>query len=176
MRVYQYDPDVDNYDGLKATSKGDKVLAQIKGSPLVATWTPVSMQVDVESGVMGEFPSAAGHFFPVFSEHAWSVLQPHLGNHVEALPLLCKAGKFLAINVVTVEDCLDEDESEFDRLANGKIYAIDSYVFKKGIKIDSPIFRIPQDPNEIHVTDVFRDLVTRNKLKGLLWHAVGKIG
>jgi hypothetical protein len=170
MKYYEYDPDMDRFDSLEASKSGDKILATIKGERLGDSWKPIRVKVQEEHGVMGDFPYLSPHYkVPVFSERAWQALQELVGPYVEALPLKSEVGDFFAINVLHVEDCLDEERSEFSTLENGKIYAVDEHVFKKGYTPKSPIFWLPQVRDKVLVTDVLRKQIEKHKLKGLLW-------
>src|SRR4051812_42527176 len=116
MRYYQYSPDMNRFDGVKATGRNDKALAAIKGQPLADTWAAVPVQHDpVSKGKWGDFPYLSGHAtVPVLTPQAWEALQPLIGPCVEALPLRCKGkGELFALNVLCVEDCLDETKSVF---------------------------------------------------------------
>src|SRR5690349_15491728 len=119
MIYYQFSPDVNQFDRLKASSRFDKALSAIKRQPLGSAWQSVPVQVEVDTGVMGDFPGLASHSkIPVFSEQAWKSLESVIGPFVEGLPLRCKAGIFFAINVLAIEDCLDEKKTVFARLAS----------------------------------------------------------
>ena len=173
MKYYKFEPDVNGFDGLKASAQVDKVLKTIKGVPLAETWKSLPVQLDDVTGVMGDFPGLAGFSnIPVFSQRAWEALEALVGPHVEALPLRYKSSPFFAINVLAIEDCLDEEKTEFGRLSNNKIYCVEKYVFKRDFTPQSPIFWVKQVQDEVLVSDAFRKEVKKNGLTGLEWFAL----
>jgi hypothetical protein len=175
MEIYTYTPDVNRYDGLCASGRADAIMTQeFQGVSLATSWKPLKMKVDVSTGKMGDFPGyPAGP--PIFSEHAWQVLQPLLGASVEALPLEFKGGSFFAINVLEVVDCLDQGRSDIGRFPDGSVISIHDYVFKAGCLKKQLMFRLPEDLGHVLVTEPFRDCVMKHKLKGLLWDKIAEV-
>ncbi len=175
MRYYKLTADVNRFDCLKVDAKGDKQLTALRGERVAANWKPLTVQTDVQTGKMGDFPGLSCHGkIPVFSRRAWEALAELLGGHVEALPLRGKAGDFFAINVLAIEDCLVEERTQFGRFeSNNKIYRVEKYAFKRGYAPVSPIFWVPQVRDAVLVTDVLREQVERHGFTGLEWISLG---
>ena len=176
MVIYKYFPDLDRFAAVKVSSKAVNVLRTIRGEPLAATWTPLPVQLEPQSGELGDFPGLSGFTFdiPVLSERAWKALEPLLGPHVEALPLKYKLAPLFALNVLKAEDCLDMEKTKFARFDSGTIYAVEKYVFRANYPAACPLFWALPACNELLATKALKTAVEKAKLRGLLWHAAGK--
>jgi hypothetical protein len=167
MNIYLYAPRSNDYDNLVLASRRDhEGLMKLLGQPMCQKWRAVKVRLRKEDH-RADFPSFLPHI-PAFSQHALDVLQPHLGNAIEALPLACGRERFYAINVVDVTDCLDERRSKIDRDPSGKVMFIDKHIFDEKCVGERLMFRIRQAPLwGVYFTDRFKRLLEMAKLEGL---------
>jgi hypothetical protein len=173
MSVYKLVPDGDSYDSLLYDEQDDTVSIdrQFNGQPLARSWIPVRVKI-YSVGQRGDFPELGSHI-PVFSERAWRILEPLIGASVEALPLACDEGTFLAINVTDVADCLDHERSSISRFSDGRVMWVDSHVFKEGCVGDRNIFKIPESRlAAVFVSEKFKKAVEDTGLEGLIFRQV----
>jgi hypothetical protein len=78
---------------------------------------------------------------------------------------------YVALNVFDA-DCLDVVGSDVKQLPDGVILRIDRYAFAPGCLGDRCIFKLPQTPGEVLVTDAFRSLVEAEGLNGLVFQSL----
>jgi hypothetical protein len=169
MAVYVIKPDSDTFDSIMPVRSDDwDIFAEFDGRRLADSWKPVACRI-YRVGRSGDFPSLLNHV-PVFSERAWQALEPLLRGYVEALPLETEEGRFLAINVLELLDCLDETRSEVERLPDGHIIFIDRYVFREDCLGDTPMFKLPQlSLTQVLVSERFKSAVEEHGLEGLIF-------
>ena len=166
--IYLYTPDSDEYDTLaQASTQSDRALSTLEGAkPVASKWRPIKVVVD-KHGRRGDFPSFLPHV-PAFSRRALDVLQPLLGDAIEALPLDCGGLEFHAIHVLDVVDCLDEHLSILKRFPSGGVMSIRKHVFDEKCLGERLMFRIRQAPLwGVYYTDRFNQLLEDAKLEGL---------
>jgi hypothetical protein len=173
MDFYIYRPESDVYDNLVLENEDDwDRFDQFKGKKLAHSWVPVPIGI-LKMEKAGDFPSLASHV-PVFSERGLHILQPLLANRIECLPLKSRVGKFFAINVLDLVDCLDYSRSEIKRFPSGGIMYIKNYAFKKNVLKGKHMFKVEEAPlKEVLVSSVFKEAVEKNKLQGLIFKKVG---
>ena len=86
----------------------------------------------------------------------------------EVLPLRSKCGEFYFYNVTTVADVLDVKNSALSWLKPGIIAGAISYHSFIPTGLDGlTIFRIPQKPSRIYVTQAFVDRALQSRLTGM---------
>jgi hypothetical protein len=172
MSVYKLVPDSDVYDSLLYDSPDSlEVNLRFDGRTLAQVWTPLRVVV-YSVGRPGDFPSWSSHI-PVFSERAWRILEPLIETSVEALPLACAGGPFVAINVTDVADCLDPGRAEIKRFSTGEVMDVKSYAFKEGCLGARNIFKIPEALlNDVFVSENFKRAVEDAGLEGLIFRQV----
>lgn len=118
MDVHLLRPDSSRYEVLVLECEDDagRMLEASAGRPVHGAWMPVPVRVfreddDHKSRPRSDFPSLSG-FVPVFSCRAASALAEFLMPNGEVLPLTCSEGEYLAYNVTSIVDALDEAHSE----------------------------------------------------------------
>ena len=166
--VYLYAPDSDGYDTLaQASAQSDRALATLESAePVASKWRPIKVVADKHGG-SGDFPSFLPHV-PAFSRRALDVLQPLLGDAIEALPLDFGRLEFFAIHVLEVVDCLDENLSVIKRFPSGGVMSIRKHVFDEKCVGERLMFRIREAPLwGVYYTDRFKQLLETAKLEGL---------
>ncbi|MBV9848803.1 MAG: hypothetical protein JO250_03860 [Armatimonadetes bacterium] len=175
MRYYHYWPDVEHFGYLRFVEKftheeGFPISGQFhQGVSLLNTWQPVSLKADTRHGKLGDFPKAqVGP--PVVSQRAWSVLRPLLGEDVEALPVVVPQGEYLALNILSIIDCLDYECSEVTWFPHGSLHDITKYCLKPGLAERHSMFKIPEEMTYAIVTEEFRQAINEAGLEGLSFH------
>lgn len=107
---------------------------------------------------------------PLVSERAKESLDKIVGNHLEFIPIgTFEKSKYYLLNVLSIINCLDEKESDITYSNDNpdRVLVISNYIFKENVKINTPIFKIPQRLNRIFVTKEFVDCLIDNKLTGV---------
>lgn len=167
MPIYRYTPASNDFNTLERVSiRGDLYSKFVTNKKISSKWRPIKVRVD-KHGHRGEFPSFEPAI-PVFTQKALNVLQPFLGDTIEALPLNCGRFKFYAIHVLNVVDCFDEKRSDFNRFPSGGIMYINKHVFKEKCLDQQLMFRISQAPIwGVYYTERFKQLLDEANLKGL---------
>jgi hypothetical protein len=194
MKFYMYQVDVNKYNqALDASGPAIRSLDRFTGNPIGKSWKPLRLPLD-DHGRIGDFcPILGTSGVPVFTEKAWTALQPLIGPRVEALLLLCNQryvhlpgdkhklepagpfGPFFAINVLDVLDCLDHKKSDVRYDSKGRLDEIRDHVFRASRQIKSHIFKLVEQPGasgEVFVSEEFKRLVEQHKLKGLEFYPV----
>ena len=121
-----------------------------------------------------ELSDAPGFILPVFSRRALDYLKPLIAPHVEVLPLSFDEGEFFAINVITVLDAVDYQNSVYKTFRDGKrIMSFKKYAFHESIVAGVPIFKISDERvRYAFVSDEFKQIVEQNKLTGFVFRLV----
>lgn len=87
-----------------------------------------------------------------------------------------EAYQLFAINVLVNRDYLDEENSEIEYRADGRVKQIKNYVFKNNCKVDVPIFKLAKyDMDTIFISEQFISLAEKEKLTGLNPQKIGKV-
>ena len=172
MNIYEYLPDSNKYECFEFASKYDRSLDKFGlGVRLGGNWTPIPAKIDDSVGSPGDFPSVLWDI-PVFSLRAWTILEPLIGDSVEALPLKCRDRSLFALNVLAVVDCLDQKKCEFKYYSSGKIMRVAKFAFRSDPAVKHHMFSIPEASGVVFVSDQFRETVDKEKLKGLTFKSV----
>jgi len=148
-----------------------------KGKPLGASWRPLRMEIspeDENSGKLplGDFPLLGLSTVPVFSRHAVDALGELLKGNAELLKLDYRKGDYFILNVTRFVDAFDEKKSKYKCFSNGGISGIDRIYFHEEKLGRHPIFRIPQFPVQIYVTERFVRRAQEAELVGIEFEQV----
>lgn len=174
MKIWQLCFDVNNYANLQAVPPltADEIQS-FNGSKKLSDWSPrrvEPIETDLELG------DAPGFTIPVFSQKACDVLMLLMEQDVELLPLQSSKGILFGVNVTTVLDVIDYDNSNFRRFSDGKrIMAFQKYSFRMCEALNScNIFKIIDEPTRrAFVSDQVKAAIEENALKGfslrLVW-------
>ena len=154
----------------------------LDGIPRADEWSPVPFErwrtkYRPHRGKPVDFPSLMGLGL-AFSERALQVLDPLMGQSVEALPIECVncgQDKFFVINVLDFVDCLDEPRCIFERASTGYILWIERYAFRPGSLEGHHIFKVPQlVVGTVLVSPEFKRRVEESGLFGAVFREVGR--
>ena len=123
---------------------------------------------------IGDFPYLWGVYFGVFTERSLEVLRDMISPHVELLPLSSRQGEFTAFKVLTIVDALDRERSDIEwapqlkrQLGNPRVVRrVKKFVFREERLVDQVLFRLPELPWDLFVTDVFMRAVEQHQLAG----------
>jgi hypothetical protein len=174
MSSYKIIQDVQHYDSVvlprAASYKKLEVLAGVE--PVAAKWVPLTVRFH-KMEKAGDFPYLSTDV-PVFTKRALQALQPLIGQSIEALPLECESEELYAIHALELMDCLDHSRSVVTRFPSGGIMDVEEFVFKKNCDQGKHIFRLTDAPTKyVFVSDQFKSVVEKNKLRGLIFEKVG---
>jgi hypothetical protein len=105
---------------------------------------------------------------PVFSAYAAGRLGEFLRPNGELLPVVTDCGEFLVYNLTTIADVLDVARSEIDWLKEPiTAGVVRHYEFKADSLDRLRIFRLPQKPSQVYVTEEFVNAAVRWRLTGM---------
>lgn len=116
------------------------------GTSRKATWRPIAMHlVRRDRGRIlrkSDSPYLLSNSL-IFRRSAMESLADLLEPHGEFLPLCCPDEELSLFNVTRVIDALDEEASTVSRLASGRIWMVDRYVFRATEIAGVDAFKIP---------------------------------
>lgn len=132
-------------------------------------WTPRKVVPNInpkKNPKFGDYSSCMGTL--VFSQRAIEKLYDLIKDDVEILPLECDYGEFSIINVTTILDAIDHENSEYEYIeGTRKIMYFKKYVFFEDVVKGHDIFTITDKKGTyFFVSDGFVQTVERSKLKG----------
>lgn len=143
------------------------IHSKFDGSPKQNIWTPIKLET-LYKRTYKDFP----HYIigqPVVSKLVKELIEPFTCNEVEFLPLLHDEFEFYMVNVGNILDCVDWQHSDIRTFGDGSFAGFNKLIFNfKKIPEGTYMFKIEQGVNRnVYVTEAFKDLIERNKLKGL---------
>jgi hypothetical protein len=109
-----------------------------------------------------------GLVYMSISEKAKDILDDHIKNQVELLPLETEIGKYYELNIRQIE-CLDEKKSILKRFPSGKgIMYVEKYAFiMETITGKNMFFSEELGFTKLFVSNTFKQIVEDNKLSGI---------
>lgn len=175
MKIWKLDSDVNNYENLVECGYPNLDLLQsFDGRSKINNW--ISPKLEPLHGCNRPFSNTPGYLphIPVFDEKAINVLKCFLDKNAEILPLECNVGKFYAINVIRVLDCVDYEKSIFKTFRDGKrIMRFSKYCFNINEVLKEDLFKIKDEKlKRPFVSDNFKDVVTKSGLTGFEFELV----
>lgn len=93
------------------------------------------------------------------TQRVYDELQPILKDEVEFLPMKSDDGTYYVMNIINIIDCLDKESSKCNMTPNGLIVNYEELVFDTKKLEGQHIFRIPELPFLIFVTDALREAI-----------------
>lgn len=177
VNVYRLQAEREGFRWLMLAQEPDLgLVAVMQNVPAAEFWTTpavATLELDFDGRTL-PLPD-----FPVFStsavlsRRAVDALLDLLVENGEILPLECTEGDFFVFNVTRELDALDEAASEIRRFSGknrGRVKSIVRHVFRPE-RVTSAIFRIPQKPQRVYVTQGFVDRVEQAGLTGFdFWY------
>jgi hypothetical protein len=132
---------------------------------LAPLWKPRKVKGRMHPEI--DYPTASGT--PAFSQRAVDTLRDLLEPNGEILPLVTpsKLGNYYAYNTTTVADVLDLKRSKITFVSDSFVALfIDHHEFIASRLKGLAIFRVPEDPCAIYVTQHFVSRVVEHNLQG----------
>lgn len=175
MKIWQLNFELDKYDNLIPTREFTvEEIQAFDGRSHLKSWKPIKVKrMEPEKGF--ELSDAPGFIFPVFSRRALNCLEPLINKNVEILPLDFDEKEYLGINIITVLDAVDYENSIYKTYRDGKrIMAFKKYAFLPNVIENVSIFKISDEKTRYaFVSDEFKQTVEINNLTGyrfkLVW-------
>ncbi|MWC29701.1 imm11 family protein [Paenibacillus sp. MMS18-CY102] len=156
------------------TEKDNIFDENFRGKPLASSYEPIKLKVQ-RIGQEEDFPNLASGAL-IFSKQAQTVIGPLIAPYAEVLEIdhsEISDIEIALINVTNVVAALDYGRTTFKYDAcSGEISGFNSVHFQLDKVMHNPIFRIPEKPVKLYVTDEFRDLVIQHELKGFVFEEV----
>lgn len=154
---------------LVSFAKQDFLHHHFNGKPELSVWKKPRIRISGSSKplkdvLMGSFQA------PIVSENFVRVMQPICHSTVEFLPLMVLRNvPYYVLNVIEVIDCLDMERSDivYSPSFPDKIMRVDRFVFRSQARRGVPMFKIPQDMDEIFVRQLFIEAARENHLSGI---------
>ncbi|SEM83736.1 imm11 family protein [Lihuaxuella thermophila] len=147
------------------------------GQPLEHDWKPIEMFVpDAKKELpKSDFPNFLTDV-PIFNQNAKNAFYELLRPNGEFLPVIIEGEKHYAFNTINRIDALDEEASDVKRFkSSGRIMKVIKYKFIPEKVQGQVIFKIPQDPGSVYVSNTFLAKYQEHELTGLMfrevWHA-----
>ncbi len=143
-----------------------------KGKPLGPSWRPLRVEIHPqdeksEKLPLGDFPLLGWSTVPVLSRHAVDALGELLKGNAELLKLDYPKREYFILNVTRFVDAFDEKKSKYKCFSNGGISGISRIHFHERKLGQHSIFRIPQFPVQIYVTEPFVRRAQEAELVGI---------
>ena len=135
---------------------------------LAATWVPQKLIGDVWPE--NDFPGAGApaYLTPIFSPRAVDGLREFLEFNGELLPVTTPLGTYYAYNLTTLVDAIDPERSDIKYWpGSDRIHEVSAFVLEEKALKGQTIFRFPQIPVEIFITEPFVRRVEKLKLNGM---------
>lgn len=138
------------------------IHSKFDGSPKQSIWTPIKLETLFKRSYR-DFPYyLSGQ--PVVSKRVKEIIEPYTSDEVEYLSLIHDEYKFYMVNVTNVLDCVDWQRSELRTVGSFNKLVFDLLKIPE----NTYMFKIKQGATvDVYVTEAFKDLIERNKLKGL---------
>ncbi|WP_438348217.1 imm11 family protein [Paenibacillus sp. FA6] len=147
--------------------EGHPISSRFDGESKIKHWTPFKLKT-IYKKTYRDFPILISGK-PVISERVKQVIAPFIENEVEFLPLLHDELELSMVNVINVLECVDWKRSDIRNYEDGSFAGFNKLVFDfNKIPDNTYIFKYKERAGtEVYVTELFKELIERNKLKGL---------
>ncbi len=177
MKIWQLNFELDEYDNLIPVKEFTvEEIQSFDGRSHLKEWKPIRVKrMEPEKGL--DLSDAPGFTFPVFSKKALECLAPLISKNVEILPIEFDEKEYVGINVITVLEAIDYENSVYKTYRDGKrIMAFKSYAFLQNVVENVSIFKITDEKTRYaFVSDEFKQVVEKNDLLGfkfkLVWES-----
>lgn len=174
MKIWQLNFELDEYDNLIPMREFSvEEIQSFDGRSHLKQWKAFPVKrMEPEKGLA--LSDAPGFTIPVFSRRALECLEPLISENVEILPLNFEEKEYLGINIITILDAIDYENSIYKTYRDGKrIMAFNKYVFLPNIVENVPIFKISDEKTRYaFVSDEFKQTVEKNNLSGFKFKLV----
>jgi hypothetical protein len=110
----------------------------------------------------------------MFNLKAWSVMQPLIGEHVEALPINLPKRAYFIIHSLVEEDCIDWSRTKHSVRSDGLMVCSGDPTLREDFVPRAHIFRIRGDVLHCFVTPQFVEMAESHGLRGARFDELGK--
>jgi len=131
---------------------------------VIRHWRAPVMKLDTTDRTYSDFPWLGEHA-PILKKPAVDALAPVLVEYGQLLPL--KGEEVWLLNVTTILDALDQEESRIAYFDNGDILDIERPVFREEKIGTAEFFKLPIRASAVYVTGGFVERVRRAELRGV---------
>ena len=151
---------------------------ELDGTERARTWRPVKVRLLREDEGAGPFEASDTPWMTdsvlILRARALVALGPLLRQAGELLPLECDEVDLWALNVLSVIDALDEDNSKLVRFSSGRIMQVDDWHFDRAsLEGASAVFKVAQLPRgPLLFTQSLVDAVEEAGLRGVGYQRV----
>ena len=147
----------------------NSILIQFNNGNLIAPfWSSLYLR-RMEPKKHPDFFEIADSGIIAISQRAVTFLETELKGAVELLPIETDAGRFYAMNILKVVDCLNRNESKYESTKGGTIVSYSLLEFDKNKIGENQIFKIPEMPYCVFITNDFWKSCRDKNLRGLLF-------
>ena len=166
MKIWQLSNDEKGISLFTTYDKDTGCFVGFNGDSKLKNWEPVHLSTD-KKGTKRDFTIILSGVL-VFLGRTKAILDPIIRDYVEYLPAIHDEYEVSVVNVTNILDCVDKDRSIEHRITGNRLLEYTQIYFHKELMNESSlIFRIPEVPRRIYVNDTFRNLVVKEKLKGI---------
>ncbi|WP_223067331.1 imm11 family protein [Paenibacillus caui] len=143
------------------------ICGDFNGESKKHIWTPVKVETLYKKTYM-DFPKLI-YGKPIVSYQVKSILETYVSNEVEFLPLAHQELDLYLMNVINVLDCVDWERSDVQLTSKKHFAGFNNLVFDfSKIPLNTYVFKFKELAEvRTFVTESFKNLIERNKLKGL---------
>ena len=175
--IVENDLSYDFFRLTKVNTNPDAMPVFFKGQRMTDSW--VAPSVDYKghetATIVPDFPFFS-HGALVCRESFWPLIKPVVENDVETLSVHSLSGiDFIAMNILTVIECLDMKKSEYDiSRPSGAVNYIRKYVVDTSAIPDTVcLFKMPQlTATKQFCTSVFKNWIESNNCTGLQFRQI----
>ncbi len=167
MKIYKLRFDSTNYKNMYPSEEKDADFYQMfNGTSYKKTWEKFDLKYLAEEDDLEE-GNYAYLFMPIFDETALRVLKELVSEDVEILPMMLGKEEVFGINVLTLLEALDYENSDYVRFDSGRIMAIRKYAFIENEILGKNIFKLSDEAHGApFVSELFKKYVEDNHLTG----------
>jgi hypothetical protein len=167
LKLFELSTDANNFKNLVPVHKDSwDIINSTNLKRMSDNWTPIELEF-IGKGKKGDCPSLIPHL-PVLSDRGINVLNELIEDSIEYLPFICPGkDKFWGVNVLKAVDCIDYDNADVVRFqSSGRIMRFKKFAFKKDMLEGIKIFKTPDYPSVVFVSENFVEKVKEAGLKG----------
>ena len=175
MKVWRLEIDFGEYESFQLVNKDRQFLKEFKykilsGNPQNEELDNMEVEV-VEGKLISDLPkfwSASGTM--LFSEKAKKCLESLISNCVEFIPLIFPNRTVYIVNILSVVDAIDSDNTVFRKLDSGLVVGLEKYSFVTRKLEGYNMFKLMLNDRiystEVFVTSEFKKRAEESKLIG----------
>lgn len=176
MLIYKLTFDADNYKNMHFSDKriADEYLQKFDGTSIKENWSIPSIESFDDKLPLGDVSCFS---IPIFNKKTLDILFPLIKDNIEVLPMQYANETLYGINVLTMLDAIDYENSDYLTFSDKKrIMMFKRYSFKPEIVLDCNIFKIVDEPRRnAFVSEEFYNVVKKNELKGFKFELLDEV-